>query len=241
MSNDIAVVIPTYNERDNIVKLIGEINRLTLPIDILVVDDDSPDGTGKEVEAIIKNTPNISIIHRNSKAGLGPAYIEGFRKILKTGQYRYILHMDADFSHDPKYIPKFLDMAKQCDVVLGSRYVEGGGVSDVWGSLRKFLSRFGNAYARLIMGLKFKDCTGGFRCYSKEALGSVKFNKKFLNGYGFLVQMLYEVNKNNLKICEIPIFFAERTKGKSKMDAAIMAEAFFSLLLMKLKDIFTKK
>ena len=139
------------------------------------------------------------------------------------------MEMDADFSHNPKDVPRLLDSASQYDVVVGSRYIEKGGVSNRWNVLRKLISRFGNFYARFITGLEIRDCTGGFRCYKKKALKSIDFSKNFLNGYGFQVQMAYELRKNNFSMHEIPIFFEERAKGSSKMSLQIIIEAFFTL------------
>ena len=241
MHNNIAVIIPTYNEKDNIVRLIEEIDLLRLPVDILVVDDNSPDGTGDVVESIKKTKPNLDIIHRKKKQGIGPAYIEAFRHALKKGSYKYIIEMDADFSHNPKDIPRLIERAKQCDVIIGSRYVKGGGISNRWSFSRKFVSKFGNIYARFITGLKVNDCTAGFKCYREEALAALDFNRIFLNGYGFQVQILYELNRNKFGICEIPIFFDERIRGASKMNLHIVFEAFFSLIFMRMKDKFIKQ
>ncbi len=234
----IALIIPTYNEKGNVVKLIDEIDRLNLPIDVLVVDDNSPDGTGGIVESLKVTKANLDVIHRKKKEGIGPAYIEAFRYALNKQRYDYIVHMDGDFSHNPKYIPRLLEAARRYDVVVGSRYVKGGGVSHAWNILRKFLSRFGNFYVRIVTGLRLNDCTGGFRCYRTEVLKSINFSKRFLNGYGFLVQMLYETQKNNFTICEIPIFFDERIEGTSKMNLNIMLEALFSLATLRLRDKF---
>ena len=236
MGNTTVVVIPTYNEKNNIAKLIAEINQLNLPIDILVVDDNSPDGTGGLVESLKKTRPNVDIIHRKKKDGLGPAYIEVFRYILRKENYEHIIQMDADFSHSPKDIPRLLETAGGYDVVVGSRYVKGGGVSNRWSPLRKFISRAGNIYAKLITGLGVNDCTAGFKCYRRGALQSIDLNKIFLNGYGFQIQMLYELNKKNFTIGEIPIFFDERMEGVSKMNFHIVVEAFFSLIAMRLRD-----
>jgi len=238
--HNVAVVIPTYNEKGNIAKLIGEINKLDLPIDILVVDDNSPDGTGNLVETLKKASPNVDIIHRKKKEGLGPAYITGLRHVLAKHAYDHIVQMDADFSHNPKDIPRLLEANRRYDVVIGSRYVKGGGISDKWNILRKIVSKFGNFYARFIIGLKIHDCTGGFRCYKAEALQSIDFNKRFLNGYGFLVQMAHEIDKNNFEMHKIPIFFNQRTKGLSKMNLQIILEAFFSLAWLRLRDSFGK-
>lgn len=241
MTNSTAVVIPTYNEKDNIKKLIEEIRKISLPIDILVVDDNSPDGTGDIVESLKKECAGLDIIHRQKKEGIGPAYINGFRHILGTGQYALIITMDADFSHDPKDISRFLEAARDADVVIGSRYVALGGVSDEWSRLRKYISVCGNIYARMVTGLRVMDCTAGFKCYRSEALKTLDFDKIFLNGYGFQIQMIYELNKKNFRIKEIPIFFDERKKGRSKMHINIVAEAFYSLIIMAAKDKFFNK
>ncbi|UCD55389.1 MAG: polyprenol monophosphomannose synthase [Candidatus Omnitrophota bacterium] len=238
MDSNIVVVIPTYNEKDNIVRLIEEINLLKLPIDILIVDDNSPDGTGDLVASAKKTKPNLNIIHRKRKEGLGPAYIEAFRYILNKKNYDYVVQMDADFSHDPKDIPRLLEAIEGCGVVVGSRYTKGGKVSDTWNRLRKFISKSGNLYARCITGLRVNDCTAGFKCYRKGALESLDLNRMFLNGYGFQVQILYELKKNNCTLCEIPIFFDDRRRGTSKMTFNIVLEAFFSLALMRLKEKF---
>lgn len=232
------VVIPTYNEKDNIFEMIDTISRLNPDIDILVVDDNSPDGTGGIVESLKKENPNLDIMHRKKKEGLGPAYVEAFRYILHKKNYDYVLQMDADFSHSPKDIPRLLEAVKQYDVAIGSRYVKGGGVSNQWSALRKLISKTGNLYARVITGLNIKDCTTGFKCYRKRILQSIDLNKIFLNGYGFQIQILYELNKKDFSIKEVPIFFEERIKGTSKMNLHIVWEAFFSLILMRLKDKF---
>jgi len=241
MANNIVTVIPTYNEKENIVELINEIGRLGMPADILVVDDGSPDGTGQVVESLKIAKPNISVIHRSKKEGLGPAYIEGFRHALNTGKYDYIVQMDADFSHNPKDIPRLLETAAQYDVAIGSRYIKDGGVSDRWNVLRKLISKGGNTYARFVMSLGSRDCTGGFRCYRSKVLESINFKKPFLNGYGFQIQLLYEIRKGNFLTCEVPIFFDERRGGISKMNLQIIIEAFFSLTTLRLKELFHRK
>ncbi len=236
VNNTTVIVIPTYNEKDNIKKLISEILKLKLPVDILVVDDNSPDGTGGIVEFMKETTPNLDIMHRKKKEGLGPAYVEAFCYILNEKKYDYIIQMDADFSHNPKDIPRLLEAAKRYDIVVGSRYIKGGGISNRWGALRKFISKAGNIYAKLITGLGVNDCTAGFKCYREKALQSIDLNKIFLNGYGFQIQMLYELDKKNFTVREIPIFFDERVEGVSKMNLHIVLEAFFSLIAMRLKD-----
>lgn len=240
MANNIAVAIPTYNEKDNIVGMIDSLNSLELAIDIIVIDDNSPDGTGDAIESARRSRPNVDVIHRERKEGLGPAYVAAFRQILKKGTYDFVVQMDADFSHNPKDVVRLLDAAKHCDVVVGSRYVKNGGVSREWAAFRKFVSILGNLYARFITGLRVRDCTSGFKCYRRRALGAMDLDTIFLNGYGFQVQILYELNKKGALMREIPIFFEERTKGSSKMSVSIVIEAFFSLILLRLRDIFKK-
>ena len=240
MSNKTVIIIPTYNELQNIDKMIKEINSLGLSADILIVDDNSPDGTGNEVDELKKKIHNLDIIRRKQKEGIGPAYIEGFRYVLKNGSYDFIIQMDADFSHNPKDIPRLLEEAKNSDVVVGSRYIADGGVSNRWGNLRKAISKFGNIYARCITGVGVHDMTAGFKCYNSRVLEKVDLDRIFLNGYGFQVQILYEIAKRNFTIKEIPIFFDERTKDRSKMHLGIVAEAFFLLPLARVKSIFKK-
>ncbi|MBN1353746.1 MAG: polyprenol monophosphomannose synthase [Candidatus Omnitrophica bacterium] len=241
MKNRAVVVIPTYNEKDNILRLVDEISGIVPGADILVVDDNSPDGTGDIAESASKTRPNLSVLHRCRKDGLGPAYIEAFRHLLKKNKYGYVVQMDADFSHSPKDIPRLIDAAADCDVAVGSRYTKGGAVTGKWHVARKCISQFGNVYARLVTGLGIGDCTAGFKCYNARVLEKIDFNRIFLNGYGFQIQMLYESKRNDFRICEIPIFFNERAKGKSKMDITIVWEAFISLLLMRARDLFSKK
>ena len=185
MNANTVVIVPTYNERNNLTGLIGELEKLSLSLDILIVDDNSPDGTGELAESIKNEKSNVYVIHRDKKKGLGPAYMAAFNYVLDKGDYEYIVQMDADFSHDPKDIPRLLDKAMTYDVVVGSRYTKGGGVSEEWNLIRKGISRLGNIYTRIITGLKVRDCTAGFKCYRRKALQSLELDKIFLNGYGF--------------------------------------------------------
>ena len=241
MQKKAVVVVPTYNEKENILKLIDAIDGLGVSLDILVVDDSSPDGTGKVVEDAKKTKKNLDIIHREKKQGIGPAYIEGFKYVLNKGIYDFVVQMDADFSHNPKDVPRLIEKAEECDVVIGSRYTKGGSVSDKWNLSRKLISRFGNFYARMVTGLRANDATAGFRCYKSSSLNSINFGDIFLNGYGFQIQLLYELNKNGFSICEIPIFFDERLRGQSKMSLNIVREAFFSLIILRLKNLLRSK
>ena len=241
MQKNIVVVVPTYNEKENVLKLIDAIDGLGIPLDILMVDDNSPDGTGDIIEDARKTRKNLHIIHREKKQGIGPAYIEGFKHVLSNGAYDFVVQMDADFSHNPKDIPRLIKKAEECDVAVGSRYAKGGSVSDKWSISRKLISRFGNLYARLITGLKVNDATAGFKCYKTSSLKGINLDDIFLNGYGFQIQILYELYKKGFLICEVPIFFDERLMGKSKMSLNIVGEAFFSLIILRLKSLFGSK
>jgi dolichol-phosphate mannosyltransferase len=230
----IFIVIPTYNEKNNIEKVISKLLDLKLEhLRILVVDDNSPDGTGGIVETIKKNNPAVDILHRSTKAGLGPAYVAGFRQALQQGA-DYIFAMDADMSHDPKYIPAMLTAAAKADLVLGSRYITGGQVLH-WGMWRRLVSRFGNVYARLILGLPYHDLTGGFKCYSRTALTSLDLDGLNSLGYNFQIETTYHTHLAGFTIKELPITFTERTEGKSKFNLGIMLEGFWGVLELRFK------
>lgn len=221
------VVIPTYNEAENIPKLVGELFALGVPdLSILIVDDNSPDGTGEIAEEIASRHPDVvHVIKRPAKMGLGTAYITGFRYALGRGA-RYIIQMDADFSHSPSYIPVMLDKIRDYDVVIGSRYVPGGRVDEHWGLSRVLLSWWANAiYIPLILGLRIKDATSGFRCYRREVLETIDLAGIRSNGYVFQVEMSYLCDKLGFRIVEIPIYFEDRRIGKSKMDLPVKLEA----------------
>jgi dolichol-phosphate mannosyltransferase len=222
-SGDCTVVIPTYNECENIGALLHRI--IANPrFKVLVVDDNSPDGTGKVVADLASSYEQIKLLSRPSKQGLGTAYIAGFKQALADGA-RFIFEMDADFSHNPAYLPALLAGAERdYDVVLGSRYVRGGGTTD-WGLLRRMISRGGNFYARLILGLPVKDCTGGLRCYRRNVLETIPLDAVGSNGYAFQIEMLYRALCGNFRIAEIPIIFPDRRVGASKMSRSIVIEA----------------
>lgn len=221
------VVIPTYNEAENIPKLVGELFALGIPdLSILIVDDNSPDGTGEIAEEIASRHPDlVHVIRRPAKMGLGTAYVTGFRYALERGA-RYIIQMDADFSHSPSYIPIMLDKIQDYDVVIGSRYVPGGKVDERWGLNRVLLSWWANVvYVPLILGLRIKDSTSGFRCYRREVLEAIGLARVRSNGYVFQVEMAYLCDKLGFRIAEIPIYFEDRRIGKSKMDFPVKLEA----------------
>lgn len=231
---DCTVVIPTYNEIENIATLIDRV--LENPrFRVLVVDDGSPDGTGTLVANLAAQNERVGLLSRSGKLGLGTAYIAGFKRALAEGA-QYIFEMDADFSHDPVYLPKLLEAAEtRFDLALGSRYTAGGGTTD-WGAVRKFISRGGNIYAGLILGLPVSDATGGYRCYRRTVLETIALDRIRSNGYAFQVEMAYRAMQAGFRLGEIPIIFPDRRVGKSKMSRKIVFEALINVWRMR----FTK-
>lgn len=220
------VIVPTYNERFNIARLIPAVLAQDPGLEILVVDDASPDGTGGVVDAIAANNSRVHILHREGKLGLGTAYIAGFRWALER-RYDLVFEMDADFSHNPERIPEFLDTVKEADLVLGSRY-QGGRVNVVnWPMSRLFLSYAANIYARGVTGLPIADATGGFKCFRRNVLESIDLNSVKSNGYAFQIEMSYRAWKRGFRLVEIPIIFFDRTEGVSKMSKKIVREAIW--------------
>jgi dolichol-phosphate mannosyltransferase len=228
---DCTVVIPTYNEHDTIEPLLAQI--LALPrFRVLVVDDNSPDGTGDLVAAQADEEPRIGLLAREGKQGLGTAYLAGFRRALAEGA-QYIFEMDADFSHDPAYLPQLLAAAERYDLVLGSRYVSGGGTTD-WGVIRRLISRGGNLYAGLVLGLPVADATGGFRCYRRQVLETVPLDAVRSNGYSFQIEMVYRTLRAGFRVGEVPIIFPDRRVGQSKMSRRIVVEALINVWKLRL-------
>jgi dolichol-phosphate mannosyltransferase len=224
--------VPTYNEAQNIERLINAILAQGPQFDVLVVDDHSPDGTGDLVAALAARAPRVQILHRAGKLGLGTAYLAGFRHGLSQG-YRFICEMDADFSHQPHYLPQLLRAAEGgVDVVLGSRNVPGGRVEN-WSPLRNAISKGGSLYARMILGMPVRDCTGGFKCFRAEALRRIQLDTIRSSGYGFQVEMNYRCYRAGLSMREIPIVFPDRVAGQSKMSRRIMIEA--ALMVWRLR------
>lgn len=224
----LTVVIPTYNEAENLPALAADLWSLSIPdLKILIIDDASPDGTGEIAEGLSHSKPErISVIHRSGKLGLGTAYIAGFKHALQAGA-EAIAQMDADFSHSPGYLPTFLDLLEGHDAVLGSRYIEGGKLDERWGAGRLLLSWFGNYYARTILGLKIQDATGGFRIWRRETLLGMPLDSIRSNGYVFQVEMAYVAQRLGYQITESPIYFEDRQIGQSKMSFRIQVEAAF--------------
>ena len=217
------IVIPTYNEAENIEPLIEEILETVPDVNILVVDDYSPDGTGEIVEGLAKKDNRINLLSRTKKEGLGRAYVAGFKWALNHG-YDIICQMDSDFSHQPRHLPTFFDTIKECDVVLGSRYIPGG-ETEGWPLRRKLLSKGGNLYARTILGLPFSDLTGGFKCFRKKVLKAINLDEVGAQGYAFQMEMTYRAFKKGFKIKEIPIVFPDRLRGESKLSGSIFWES----------------
>jgi dolichol-phosphate mannosyltransferase len=224
---ELMVVIPTYNEAENLATLVGELLALDLPgLEILIVDDNSPDGTGEIANGLAERHPGrLHVLHRSGKLGLGTAYVTGFQYALDRGA-QYVVQMDADFSHSPGYIPQFVDALDTYDVVVGSRYVSGGSLDDRWGWGRYFLSWWANSiYARVILGLRVKDVTAGFKCWRRATLEGIGLDRVRSNGYVFQVEMAYLTEKLGFRPLELPIHFEDRRIGHSKMTTSIKIEA----------------
>jgi dolichol-phosphate mannosyltransferase len=227
---NIIVVLPTYNEAENVENMVEAL--MALPLDdhlsVLIADDNSPDGTGQIADRLAQERPDrVSVLHRPGKQGLGRAYIHGFTEALARGADA-ILQMDCDFSHSPSYIPQMIETlrTRECDIVIGSRYIKGGRLDETWGIGRKLLSWWANSvYVRLILHTKASDATGGFRLWRREVLETMDFDRIRANGYVFQVETIYVAEKLGFKVCEIPIYFADRTAGTSKMSFRIQSEA----------------
>ena len=227
MDEKLMVVVPTYNEAHNLPTLVGELLTLDVPdLEILVVDDNSPDGTGQLADELAQRHPGrIHVLHRPGKQGLGTAYLSGFRYALDHDA-AYIVQMDADFSHSPQYIPQLLAAIQDCDVVVGSRYVSGGRLDERWSWWRHFLSWWANSvYTRLILGVKVKDATAGFKCWRRATLEGIDLERVRSNGYVFQVEMAYLTEKLGYRFKELPIYFEDRRIGQSKMTASVKIEA----------------
>ena len=235
---DIRVIIPTYNEKENITELIQQILALEINAQVIIVDDNSPDGTGQIADALARENPRVSVVHRPGKLGLGTAYIAGFKKGLAEGADRLIT-MDADFSHDPSYIPDLVGLANHYHITIGSRYIPQGGVQN-WGWRRRFLSWGANAFARTSLGLKAHDCTAGFRCYHREVLLNIDLDKIFSNGYSFLVEMIFKCQRKGFSVGEIPIIFVNRTRGQSKISQNEIYKAMYTVLRLAFSRLTPK-
>lgn len=229
------LVLPTYNEAENIEAIVAAA-RSKLPGEarVLIVDDDSPDGTGRIADRLAAEHEGVDVLHRPRKEGLGPAYIAGFRRALAGGA-GLVLEMDADFSHEPAYLPRLLDAAERADLAIGSRYVPGGGVGD-WGALRRAISRGGSLYARLVLGVGVSDLTGGFKCFRREVLEAIDLDAVRSRGYAFQVELTYRALRRGFRVVEVPIVFRDRRVGASKMDRSIVVEAVWRLPLLRFSE-----
>ena len=227
------VCLPTYNERENLEAMVRALREVldTTRDAVLVIDDGSPDGTGAIVDRLSEELPWVSVLHRGAKEGIGPAYIAGFRRLLAE-DVELILEMDCDFSHDPADVPRLIEAAEDADLVLGSRYVAGGGTEN-WGFVRRFVSRGGCLYAQVLLGVTVRDLTGGFKCFRREALEAIDLDAVAARGYGFQIEMTYRVLRKGMRVREIPIRFTERRAGASKMTGSIVAEAVWRVPLLR--------
>lgn len=232
------VVVPTYNEKDNIERLAKEILFLKKDLHLLIVDDNSPDGTGEIADRLAKEFPQVHVIHRSGKLGLGSAYRTGFRYALDKGA-PLIFEMDADFSHDPKYLPDFLEKIKEYDVVVGSRYLNGVSVVN-WPIRRLMLSYGANVYTRLVTGLRLSDCTSGFKCFRKEALEAINLDNIKSDGYSFQIEMNFRCMEKGFRSGEVPIIFIDRHAGTSKMSKKIVREAVVMVWRLRIGSICRK-
>lgn len=238
-SNEIAdliqnywIVIPTYNEKENIEPLIEEILKTSPDISIIIVDDDSPDGTGDIADMLSQRYSNVHVIHREGKLGVGTAFVAGFKYAMESGA-KYLIAVDADFSHQPRYLPEFIKKSRDYDLVIGSRFIPGGRI-DNRNLFRNFVSLTGNLFVRLILGLKPKDCTSGYRCYSAGLLREICMDAITSNGYGIQVETLYRCKKKGFKVGEIPIVFPDRKFGKSKLTKQQFIEVIAKVLALRL-------
>ncbi len=224
------VCLPTYNERENLEAMLRALG--DKGVRVLVIDDNSPDGTGDLADRLAEELDYVDVLHRASKEGLGPAYLAGFRRALAEGA-ELVLEMDCDFSHDPNDVPRLIAAAADADVVLGSRYVTGGGVRN-WGLLRRFISAGGSWYARVLLQASVRDLTGGFKCYRRVVLESIDLDAIHSKGYAFQIETTYRALRAGYRVVEVPITFADREAGGSKMSRAIVAEAIWRVPALRL-------
>lgn len=234
--NQSLIIIPTYREIDNIEKMINTIFAINKEISLLIIDDNSPDGTAEKVQELQKQYANLHLIQRAGKLGLGTAYVTGFKWALERN-FEYIFEMDCDFSHDPNDVPRLLEAATSNDLVIGSRYIDGIRIIN-WPFKRLLLSYGASIYTRIITGIKLLDTTGGFKCFRKNTLKKINLDKIMSNGYSFQLELNYKVWAQNLKIKEVPIIFYERRDGQSKMNNKIVVEAIFAVFRLRLQKMF---
>jgi dolichol-phosphate mannosyltransferase len=232
--NDTLVIVPTYNERENLPRMAEKLLSLPVAVDLLIVDGNSPDGTAKIADALAAHYPRIHVLHQPNKNGLGRAYLAGFKWALEK-KYEFIFEMDCDFSHDPDEIPNFLKAAQNADLVLGSRYAGGVRVLN-WPLKRLMLSRCAGIYVWLITGMPFTDPTGGYKCFRRRALQFIKLDDVRSNGYSFQIEMTHRLWRDGFKVVEVPITFTERVEGRSKLSRHIVVEAFWMVWWLWLQN-----
>jgi len=225
------VCLPTYNERENLEPMLRAL--ADKGVEVLVIDDNSPDGTGRLADRLAGELGFVAVLHRPRKEGLGPAYLAGFRRALEDGA-ELVLEMDADFSHDPADVPRLVAAAREADVVLGSRYVDGGSVAN-WGALRRLVSAGGSLYARLLLGVGVRDLTGGFKCFRREVLESLDLDAIDSRGYAFQIETTYRALRAGFRVAEVPIRFIDRERGGSKMSHGIFAEAVWKVPALRVR------
>jgi len=232
----ICVCLPTYNERENLEAMVDRLGEV-LGADgvVLVIDDDSPDGTGEIADRLAADRVSVHVLHRPRKEGLGPAYLDGFRRALELGA-DLILEMDCDFSHDPADVPRLVAAAEDADLVLGSRYVPGGGTRN-WGALRRLISRGGSLYAQLLLGVPIRDLTGGFKCYRRAVLEAIDLDAIHSKGYAFQIETTYRALRAGFRVVEVPIVFVDREVGGSKMSNSIVLEAVWKVPALRLTSL----
>jgi dolichol-phosphate mannosyltransferase len=227
------VCLPTYNERENVERMVRALH--ALGVQVLVIDDSSPDGTGEIADGLAQELEGVAVLHRPRKEGLGPAYLAGFRRVLADGA-DLILEMDCDFSHDPADVPRLLEAAESADLVLASRYVAGGGTEN-WGLLRRFISRGGSLYAQVLLGAPVRDLTGGFKCYRRAVLEALPLDEIHSKGYAFQIETTYRTLRKGFRVREVPITFVDRVEGGSKMSKTIVVEAVWKVPLLRLEAL----
>ncbi|HEV2712851.1 MAG TPA: polyprenol monophosphomannose synthase [Gaiellaceae bacterium] len=232
----ICICLPTYNERENVEPMVDRLGEI-LGADgvVLVIDDNSPDGTGEIADRLAAERERVDVLHRPSKEGLGPAYLDGFRRALELGA-DLIFEMDCDFSHDPADVPRLVDAAGGADLVIGSRYVPGGGTQN-WGRLRRLISRGGSLYAQLLLGVPIRDLTGGFKCYRRKVLETIELGAIDSKGYAFQIETTYRTLRAGFRVVEVPIVFVDREVGGSKMSKAIVWEAVWKVPALRLATL----
>jgi dolichol-phosphate mannosyltransferase len=230
------VCLPTYNERENVERMVRTLH--ALGVRVLVIDDGSPDGTGEIADSLAGELEGVGVLHRPRKEGLGPAYLAGFQRALADGA-ELILEMDCDFSHDPADVPRLVDAAHEADLVLGSRYVEGGGTRN-WGFVRRLISRGGSLYAQVLLGLRIRDLTGGFKCYRRRVLEALPLDEIHSKGYAFQIETTYRALRKGFRVREVPITFVDRVEGGSKMSRAIVVEAVWKVPALRLAALMQR-